>query len=93
MIDAISERLQRKLTATADLEDVRHVRSFRAARTRPDWSSAELLIELLDRGPASDLGRYTVVATDVETKRSATGNSSDDLDLALGLVHWESLDR
>lgn len=52
----------------------------------------EVRIEVLDAGPAMAPIRFHVQAK-ADNGRTATGNPSESLEIALATLHWEELDR
>lgn len=68
------------------------VSTFECYREREDGGMQEVKIEVLDRGPGAGDLRYTVRATDDES-RLATGNPRDNLTDAVRGVHWYDLDK
>lgn len=80
------------LSARDDLAEVMQVYEFTAVRRGRDGTDREVTIRLHDSGPAAGATRYWTVVTD-EDGRSATGNPSNDLYVALNLVHWGDLDK
>lgn len=84
----IIERLQKHLKAT----EVYQVTTYNCDRERPDGLHQEVVVTILDRGPASPATRYHVIAESKDGK-SATGNSGPDLETVLDFVHWYDLDK
>jgi hypothetical protein len=65
---------------------------FRCFRETKDGGTEEVTVTILDRGPESGGTRYLCEVT-TEDGRRASGNASDNVQVAISVVHWYKLDR
>lgn len=76
----------------AGISEVHYCRSFKCFRNLKEGGVQELLVEVLDMGPQHPKTRYSVVATSIDTGRTATGNPDSSVEAAIAMVHWWDLD-
>ncbi len=65
---------------------------FYCWRKRTDGADQQITVRVLEAGEDSGLPRYRVIA-ESEDGKHASGNSHDDVRVALAFVHWHTLDK
>ena len=85
------KELHKAVAAMGILSNVQRVHHFNATRKLKDGGDELITIEIHDVGQDCEWGRYSVVARN-EDGREASGNSFNEIDTALGCVHWYQLD-
>jgi hypothetical protein len=81
----------RELKESGGIFEAYHVATFRGSRKKPNGSTEEVEIEILDRG-AAQRDRYACSVMS-ESGKTATGNDAPTVEVAIAKVHWQDLDR
>ncbi len=90
-MDERTLEMLRFLKKTEAVFEASAITTFHCVRRSKDGDEFKITVEVYDAGPESS-ARYTVTAKRDDGKASTSGNSHEQFDAAIAMVHWWDLD-